>query len=224
MFGFGKKSKSTQPKSDWTDAIEIADENHKIANSALRIAKETKEIGIKTINTLEDQESQIDSLNDHLAEIELHANETSKTISRIHSLPRSILHGLGSFFSCCRSTPEENLEHEKAKNRKAGSHPKKKKKKSPETNEDTLPTVVYLPSWQRPTNRPLSDEEERFAAANDRNDQTVHEIHSVVHDLKDQAIQIGDQLDRRNAKLDKAKDRAEKGKKKMSRNNKKMRA
>lgn len=209
---------------DWTDAIEMAEENNKIAGSALRIAKESQKIGAKTINTLEDQEAQIDSINDHLAEIELNAAEAGKKISRIQSLSRAIVHGIGGFFSCCYSTPEEKLEQEKVKNRKVGKHRKKKTKTASENIEDTLPAAVYLPSWQRPTGRPLSDEEERFAAANDHTDQTVHEIHSVVRDLKGQAIQMGKQLDRRHAKLDKAKDRAEKGNRKMSENNKKMRA
>lgn len=224
MFGFGKKSKSTKPKSDWAAAIEMAEKNNQIAHNALRIAKETEEIGSKTINTLEDQEAQIDSINDYLAEIELNANEAGKKIRRIQSLPRAILHSIGGFFSCCCSTPEEKLEQEKIKNRKAEKHRRKKKKTASEEIEDILPTAVYLPSWQRPTGRPLSDDEERFAAANDRTDQTVHEIHGVVHNLKGQAIHMGEQLDKRHAKLDKAKIRAEKGNRKLAENNKKMRA
>jgi hypothetical protein len=221
MFGFGK---NTKKKDTWSDAADMAEGNTAVAGNALRIAKETKEIGAHTLNELDIQEEKIDHINDGLAEININTDEAEKKIGHIRSVIRAIAHSLKKHLCCCcLSTPEDDLEEEKSKNRKIGK-PKKKfwSKDAEESSDSELPSVVYLPSWQRPTDHPLTADEARFAAANDRTDQTVHDIHRVVHDIKDQAIDMGNKLDRRNKKLDRGNQLATTGKDKLAKNNRRM--
>lgn len=221
MFGF---EKNTKRKDTWSDAADLAEGNTAVAGNALKIAKATKEIGANTLNELDIQEERIDHINDRLAGINISADEAEKKIGHIRSVIRAIAHSLKKHLCCCcLSTPEDDLEEEKHKNRKIGK-PKKRfwAKDEEESSDSELPSVVYLPTWQRPTDHTLTVEEERFAAANDRTDQAVHDIHRVVHDIKDQAIDMGTKLDRRNKKLDHGIQLATTGKDKLARNNKRM--